>query len=118
MLAAGACALVEKPLATTLDEAQQLIEFSGAGWARLMVGHIERCQQHHQAPSPPGHRATQQNLPDHARRLGPFPSRIHDVGVIMDLATHDLDIMRFLTHSEAVTASSPRQAASTSILRT
>ncbi len=31
-------------------------------------------------------------------------SRIHDVGVIMDLATHDLDIMRFLTHSEAVRA--------------
>jgi predicted dehydrogenase len=37
----------------------------------------------------------------HARRLGPFPPRIRDVGVILDLATHDLDVMRYLTGSEA-----------------
>jgi UDP-N-acetylglucosamine 3-dehydrogenase len=36
----------------------------------------------------------------HARRLGPFPTRIQDVGVIMDLAPHDLDIMRHLTGGE------------------
>jgi predicted dehydrogenase len=35
-----------------------------------------------------------------ARRLGPFPARIRDVGVIVDLATHDLDIMRYLTGHE------------------
>jgi predicted dehydrogenase len=36
----------------------------------------------------------------HARRLGPFPSRVRDVGVIVDLATHDLDVMRFLLDSD------------------
>ncbi len=36
----------------------------------------------------------------HARRLGPFPPRIRDVGVVLDLATHDVDIMRYLTNAE------------------
>jgi predicted dehydrogenase len=36
------------------------------------------------------------------RRLGPFPARIRDVGVVIDLATHDLDMIRFLTGQEAV----------------
>jgi len=36
----------------------------------------------------------------HARRLGPFPARIRDVGVVIDLATHDIDISRYLLGSE------------------
>jgi predicted dehydrogenase len=36
------------------------------------------------------------------RRTGPFPSRIGDVGVVLDLATHDIDTMRFLTDSEPI----------------
>ena len=36
----------------------------------------------------------------HARRLGPFPARVRDVGVVVDLAPHDLDIMRYLTGKE------------------
>jgi predicted dehydrogenase len=40
----------------------------------------------------------------HARRLGPFPDRVRDTGVVLDLATHDLDIMRYLTGSEVVRA--------------
>ena len=38
-----------------------------------------------------------------ARRMGPFPSRIRDVGVTLDLATHDLDVMRFVTGSDVRT---------------
>src|SRR5216110_1292216 len=36
----------------------------------------------------------------HARRLGPFPPRIRDVGVTLDLATHDVDVMRYLADAE------------------
>jgi predicted dehydrogenase len=36
------------------------------------------------------------------RRLGPFPARVRDVGVVIDLATHDLDMIRYLTGQEAV----------------
>ncbi len=103
VLAAGCHALVEKPLATTLDEAQQLIEFSEQAGRILMVGHIER---YNPAIIELRRRLDAGQLGRifqiHARRLGPFPSRIHDVGVIMDLATHDLDIMRYLTRSEAI----------------
>jgi predicted dehydrogenase len=69
----------------------------------LTVGHIERFN--------PAILALQRRLQDRAlghifqvtaRRLGPFPPRITDVGVVTDLATHDLDIMRFLLGSEVV----------------
>lgn len=36
------------------------------------------------------------------RRLGPFPARVRDVGVVIDLATHDLDLIRYLTGHEMV----------------
>ncbi|MGH7622793.1 MAG: Gfo/Idh/MocA family protein, partial [Gemmatimonadaceae bacterium] len=36
----------------------------------------------------------------HARRVGPFPERVRDVGVVLDLAPHDIDVMRFVTGSE------------------
>jgi predicted dehydrogenase len=38
----------------------------------------------------------------HARRVGPFPERVRDVGVVLDLAPHDIDVMRFLLGSEVV----------------
>lgn len=101
-LLAGCHVLVEKPLATTLDQAQTLIDLAKRLQRVLMVGHIER---YNPAIIELRRRLDAGQLGRifqiHARRLGPFPNRIHDVGVIMDLATHDLDIMRYLTHSEA-----------------
>ena len=38
----------------------------------------------------------------HARRLGPFPDRIRDAGVVIDLATHDLDVMCHLVDADVV----------------
>ena len=38
----------------------------------------------------------------HARRVGPFPQRVRDVGVVLDLAPHDIDVMRFLLGSEVI----------------
>jgi predicted dehydrogenase len=98
----GAHVLIEKPIASTLDEAADLVALAKARDLWLAVGHVERFN--------PAILALKQLLARealgkvyylHARRLGPFPPRIRDVGVILDLATHDLDVMRYLTGSEA-----------------
>ena len=100
---AGAAVLVEKPIAATLDEGREMIERARAAGVVLMVGHIERFN--------PAVRALRAQLDAgalgrifclRARRIGPFPARIRDVGVIVDLATHDLDIMRWLVGSPVV----------------
>lgn len=99
----GCHVLVEKPMTATLDEAQELIELSQSVKSCLMVGHIER---YNPAIIELRDRLARGELGKvfqiHARRLGPFPERIRDVGVVVDLATHDLDVMRFLTGQEAV----------------
>jgi UDP-N-acetylglucosamine 3-dehydrogenase len=67
----------------------------------LMVGHIERFN--------PAVRELKRRLAAgelgrvyqvHARRIGPFPQRTRDVGVVRDLASHDVDVMRYLLGSE------------------
>jgi predicted dehydrogenase len=97
-LKAGAHVLVEKPIAATLEEGQRLIELAKRMNRQLMVGHIVRFN--------PAMQALKQKLTDgelgrifqiFCRRAGPFPARIRDVGVVIDLAPHDVDIMRFLT---------------------
>ena len=97
-LKAGAHVLVEKPIAATLEEGQRLIELAKRMNRQLMVGHIVRFN--------PAMQALKQKLADgdlgrifqiFCRRAGPFPARIRDVGVVVDLAPHDVDIMRFLT---------------------
>lgn len=102
-VAAGCHVLVEKPIAATVAEAESIIARAQAADRVLAVGHIERHN--------PAVRALHQRLSAgelgrvfqiHARRLGPFPARIRDVGVVLDLATHDLDVMRYLTGSEVV----------------
>ena len=102
-LAAGAHVLVEKPIAATRDEAEQMIAAAAAARRLLSVGHIERFN--------PVIRELQRRLAAgevgrvfeiRATRLGPFPSRIRDVGVVVDLAPHDLDIMRYLLDSDPI----------------
>jgi predicted dehydrogenase len=93
--------MVEKPIASTTNQAQEMIETALRMDSVMMVGHIER---YNPAIIELKRRLEQNELGQifqiHARRLGPFPTRIQDVGVIMDLAPHDLDIMRYLTCSE------------------
>ena len=102
-LRAGANVLVEKPIAATRDEATEMIEAARAAGRMLTVGHIERFN--------PAIRELRRRLTDgelgrlfqiKATRLGPFPARIRDVGVVVDLAPHDLDIMRYLVGSEPI----------------
>ena len=96
-LDAGAHVLMEKPIAATVEEGQRLIEKARAVKKQLMVGHIVRFN--------PAMQALKQKLADgdlgrifqvFCRRAGPFPARIRDVGVVVDLAPHDVDVMRFL----------------------
>lgn len=102
-LNAGCSVLIEKPITTTVEEAKALIAIASARDVQIAVGHVERFN--------PAVIALKQLLDSgalgkvyhvNARRLGPFPPRIRDVGVILDLATHDLDVMRYLTGSEIV----------------
>lgn len=103
LLNAGVHVLIEKPISNTLDEAQELILLAQRKNRVLMVGYIERFNpavvelKRHLNLNKLG-----RIFQIHARRLGPFPSRMRDVGVVIDLATHDLDIMRYLTNSEIV----------------
>lgn len=100
-LAHGAHVLVEKPITSTLAEADELIRAAAARGLTLTVGHIERFN--------PAVAELQQRLAAgdlgrifqvQARRLSPFPLHVLDVGVVMDLATHELDMMRYLLGSE------------------
>jgi UDP-N-acetylglucosamine 3-dehydrogenase len=100
---AGAHILIEKPITATVEAAQALIERANALERQLMVGHIVRFN--------PAIQALKQRLDAGdlgrifqivCRRTGPFPARIRDVGVVVDLAPHDLDVMRFISGDEPV----------------
>jgi len=102
-LEAGAHVLMEKPIAATLDEGKRLIEKACTAKRQLMVGHIVRFN--------PAMQVLKQKLVDgdlgrifqvFCRRAGPFPARIRDVGVVVDLAPHDVDVMRFLIGADPV----------------
>lgn len=100
LAAAGVHTLIEKPLATDADESRQLVAaFEGAGLVNA-VGHIERYN--------PALRALRERLDNGdlgeiyqvaTRRQGPFPNRIADVGVVKDLATHDIDLTAWVLQS-------------------
>lgn len=90
---AGVHALVEKPLAETLHGAAEVADAFAAAGLVGAVGHIERYN--------PALLALRQRLEAGSlgevyqiatRRQGPFPARIKDVGVVKDLATHDVDL--------------------------
>ena len=81
--------LVEKPLTTSLREADKLLALAAEHGAILQVGHVERFN--------PAIRAMQPLL-THPRfvechRLSPYPHRSTDISVVMDLMIHDLDII-------------------------
>jgi predicted dehydrogenase len=99
----GLHVLMEKPIATDLDEARQLVSAAKSHGTLLAIGHVERFN--------PAVREFKKRLDNgelgrifqvHSRRQGPFPSRVRDVGAVIDLATHDLDVMRYLLGVEVV----------------
>jgi predicted dehydrogenase len=97
LAAAGVHVLVEKPLAATTQEARELIETCARAQIRAAVGHVERFNP---ALLELRRRVSAGQLGDvfliATERVGPFPDRVRDVGVVKDLATHDLDLVRWL----------------------
>ncbi len=97
LAAGGVSVLVEKPLAATAGEARELIAAVEAAGIRAAVGHVERCNP---ALLELRRRVGAGQLGEvfmiATERVGPFPARIRDVGVVKDLATHDLDLVRWL----------------------
>ena len=93
----GVPVLMEKPLAATLAEADQLIAAARRQQLQLQVGHIERYNRALRAAEPylDGPRYIE------SLRLAPFQTRGTDVAVVLDLMIHDLDLVLHLTGSAA-----------------
>jgi predicted dehydrogenase len=97
LAAAGVHVLVEKPVAASADEAREIIELVRGAGLHGAVGHVERCNP---ALIDLRRRVQDDQLGEvfvvATERVGPFPDRVRDVGVVKDLATHDLDLVRWL----------------------
>jgi UDP-N-acetylglucosamine 3-dehydrogenase len=97
LAAAGVNVLVEKPLAATEEQARAIIDAAQAAGVRAAVGHVERCNP---ALIELRRRVLGGQLGEvfliATERVGPFPDRVRDVGVVKDLATHDLDLVSWL----------------------
>jgi predicted dehydrogenase len=102
----GIAVLVEKPLAATPPEADELVDAAKSRGVPIQVGHVERFN-----PAvlelgrllDTGWLSTVYAIT--SRRAGPFPARIRDVGVTMDLATHDVDILSFVAAERPIRVS-------------
>ncbi|HOO86253.1 MAG TPA: Gfo/Idh/MocA family oxidoreductase, partial [Synergistales bacterium] len=92
----GIHVLIEKPVTTTVNEAEQLLRIAAESDLVLQVGHIERFNSAVQYIS----KIVHEPLFLQSRRLGPYSPRISDVGVVLDLMIHDIDIILSLVRSE------------------
>lgn len=103
VLEAGSHVLIEKPIASSLEAGKRLLNLAEKKKRKLAIGHIVRFN--------PAIRELRKKLAAgelgrifqvFCRRIGPFPARIRDVGVVLDLAPHDIDVIRYLTGEEPV----------------
>ncbi len=96
VLSRGIAALIEKPLADSMEGAEQMVRQARAAGVVLAVGHVERFNRAVRAAMPylEGPRFLQ------TERLAPFQPRGTDVAVILDLMIHDLDLILELVGSE------------------
>jgi predicted dehydrogenase len=96
----GVHVMVEKPIAPSVEEGRTIIAAARRAGVTLMVGHVERFNP------------AVETIKDAIRgedilsiaitREGPFPPRMSNVGVVIDLAVHDIDLIRWFTDSEIV----------------
>lgn len=100
---AGVHALIEKPVAHSLEAGKRLVDAYESRGLVGTVGHIERFN-----PALVSLRKRLENgdlgevYQIHTRRQGPFPARIADVGVVKDLGSHDIDLTAWLADSKYV----------------
>jgi predicted dehydrogenase len=96
----GVHVMVEKPIAPSVEEGRAIIAAAHRAGVTLMVGHVER--------SNPAVEAIKDAIRGEdilsiaITRVGPFPPRMSNVGVVIDLAVHDIDLIRWFTDSEIV----------------
>ena len=99
-IARGIHLLVEKPIAPTVEEGRAIVAAARRAGVTLMVGHVERFN--------PAVESIKRAIKDEdilsiaITRVGPFPPRMSNVGVVIDLAVHDIDLIRWFTDSEIV----------------
>src|SRR4026209_1607849 len=99
-IARGIHVMVEKPIASSVEEGREIINVARRAGVTLMVGHVERFN--------PAVEAIKEAIRGEAilsiaiTRVGPFPPRMSNVGVVIDLAVHDIDLIRWFTDSEIV----------------
>jgi predicted dehydrogenase len=95
LLSQGKHVLIEKPITSTPQEAEQLVKLAREHSLVLQVGHVERFN--------PVMGALKQRLTQpvfiEVHRLSPYPFRSLEIGVILDLMIHDLEIILHLVHS-------------------
>lgn len=98
LLARGKHLLIEKPLADTTERAQDLAAIATKHQAILQVGHVERFN--------PALEALEEQLKNprflEVTRISPYPNRSVDIGVVLDLMIHDLEIILHLVRSPVV----------------
>jgi predicted dehydrogenase len=95
---AGAHVLVEKPLASSVQEGRDIIGAAKRASLVLMVGHVERFNPAVEAIKDAIR--GEDILSIAITRVGPFPPRMSNVGVVIDLAVHDIDLIRWFTDSD------------------
>jgi predicted dehydrogenase len=98
LLSAGKHVLIEKPITETTEHAEQLVALAQSKGLALQVGHVERYN--------PVLSALESRL-NHPRfieshRLSPYPNRSTEIGVVLDLMIHDLEIVLHLVRSPVV----------------
>jgi predicted dehydrogenase len=100
LIDAGIHILIEKPIALNFESAKRIEDEAKRKGVVGAIGHIERYNSAlQQARSRIQSGELGEIYQISTRRLGPFPSRIADVGVVMDLATHDIDLTAWISNS-------------------
>src|ERR1700737_4351943 len=94
----GVHVLVEKPIAPSVVEGRAIIAAARHAGVSLMVGHVERFNPTVEAIKEAIR--GEDILSIAITRVGPFPPRMSNVGVVFDLAVHDIDLIRWFTESE------------------
>ena len=92
--------IIEKPLAKTTEEGEELVAKAREKGVALMVGHVERFNPAVARVKELISGEDDKVISIQIERVGPYPPRIQDVGVIKDLGSHDIDLIRYLTGSE------------------
>ncbi|MES9959094.1 MAG: Gfo/Idh/MocA family oxidoreductase [Sedimenticola sp.] len=97
----GVHMLLEKPIASTVEEGREIVRIAGEGGAILQIGHLERFNAGVMALA---ERIVRPRFIE-AHRMGGFVARATDVDVVSDLMIHDIDIILSLVKSEITSIS-------------